>query len=69
MFKDCEMQLAMESNYLGKELGSFQLLCAVFVLISMSTGGELEEAMRLVSTFLKRKMDGRMFLTLHKVGK
>jgi len=35
MLEDCKMQLTMKSNYLGKELGSFQLLFSVFVLTSM----------------------------------
>jgi hypothetical protein len=70
MLKDCKMQLTMKSNYLVKGLGSFQLLFSVFVLTSMCPlEREFEEAMRLVSTFLKHNMNGRMFLTHHKVGK
>jgi len=45
MLKDSKMQLTVNSNYLGKELGSFQLLCSVFVLTSMCPlEGELEQA-------------------------
>ena len=52
----------MKSNYLGKELGSFQLLCSVFVRTSVCVcvcplEGELEDAARLVSTFCKTQYE------------